>query len=289
MCWIFPKLDGTNASVWYEEERIRAGSRTRVLTIEQDNAGFFAWVNSRREQFFKLFQQMPHWTLYGEWLVPHSLKTYRQDAWRRFWIFDVYDRGQQRYVPYEEYRWVLEEHGLDYVPPLGVFESPGKADLERMVNQNTFLIGDGAGLGEGIVLKNYAFRSVFGRQTWAKIVRNEFKDENRKVFGGNRVQNGTAEVERIIAEKYTTAHLVQKTLAKIREEMKDAEWDELNSNRLLDRQLIPRLLETVWYEIIKEELWSALKEHRNPVIDFKCLRKFVTYYAKHHVPELFGG
>ncbi len=237
----------------------------------------------------RFFAANPHWTLYGEWLVPHTLKTYRQDTWRRFWIFDVYDRGQQRFVPYEEYRWALEEHGFDYIPPLGAFESPGKADIDRMVQQNTFLIEDGGGLGEGIVLKNYSFRNRFGRQTWAKVVRNEFKDDNRKVFGGCRVQPGQGDVEQQIAQKYTSEVLVRKTLAKIAEDVKEDIEEESQSTRVLGRQVIPRLIETVWYEIVREELWSALKDHKNPVIDFKLLRKFVTHYTKQCVPELFGG
>ena len=40
---VFPKLDGTNASVWHEDG-IKAGSRNRVLSVESDNAGFFAHI-----------------------------------------------------------------------------------------------------------------------------------------------------------------------------------------------------------------------------------------------------
>lgn len=37
---VFPKLDGTNASLWLEDNDICAGSRNRVLSKESDNAGF---------------------------------------------------------------------------------------------------------------------------------------------------------------------------------------------------------------------------------------------------------
>lgn len=38
--YIFPKLDGTNAQVWLDDEgNIKAGSRNRELTLEKDNAG----------------------------------------------------------------------------------------------------------------------------------------------------------------------------------------------------------------------------------------------------------
>src|SRR3990167_2374121 len=82
-CYVFPKLDGTNASVWNGGGEIKAGSRTRELTLEQDNAGFYAAILENDSiQEFLIYH--PTKRLYGEWLVPHSLKTYREDAWRRF-------------------------------------------------------------------------------------------------------------------------------------------------------------------------------------------------------------
>ena len=43
-CFIFPKIDGTNASVWITNGVLQAGSRTRKLSLESDNAGFYGWV-----------------------------------------------------------------------------------------------------------------------------------------------------------------------------------------------------------------------------------------------------
>ena len=98
-CYVFPKIDGTNASVWYENEQIKAGSRNRELSLEKDNAGFFEWViqNKAIQEFL---QEHSDLRLFGEWLVPHSLKTYRDDAWRRFYVFDVM-RGDD-YLHFEE-------------------------------------------------------------------------------------------------------------------------------------------------------------------------------------------
>ena len=39
--YVFPKLDGTNASVWLNSDgTIGAGSRNRTLSAQSDNAGF---------------------------------------------------------------------------------------------------------------------------------------------------------------------------------------------------------------------------------------------------------
>ena len=94
---VFPKLDGTNASVWSDGFEVFAGSRNRQLSADADNAGFHAWVHSddpvaKRLRDFVIAN--PGLVLYGEWLVPHTLKTYREEAWRKFWIFDVYDRAR---------------------------------------------------------------------------------------------------------------------------------------------------------------------------------------------------
>ena len=73
-CHIFPKIDGTNASVWREEGELCAGSRNRKLSREADNAGFYEYVMTGiGHKFYDCFWTHDSWTLYGEWLVPHSL------------------------------------------------------------------------------------------------------------------------------------------------------------------------------------------------------------------------
>ena len=96
--YVFPKLDGTNAQLWVNEAlKLCAGSRNRELSIENDNAGFYNWAITQ-EIFINFFDCHSHLHLYGEWLVPHSLQTYRDDAWRRFYVFDVWDSVNKRYL-----------------------------------------------------------------------------------------------------------------------------------------------------------------------------------------------
>ena len=56
-CLVFPKIDGTNSSVWLEDEgNLKAGSRTRELTLEKDNAGFYKYAlfgNPNIENYLK--------------------------------------------------------------------------------------------------------------------------------------------------------------------------------------------------------------------------------------------
>jgi hypothetical protein len=529
--YIFPKLDGTNASIWCHNGELYAGSRNRLLTLENDNAGFYAWVLQNKEKLLPYFNQHPTHRLYAEWLVPHTLKTYREDAWRRMWVFDVYNDELNQYLPYDIYNERLAEHGIDFIMPSNIIRNPTEDQLLHLVNSNTFLIQDGAGAGEGITIKNYcvtpdmrvltadlrwteagklkvgdqlfgfdeenvsrdvgknlgrkwkkseieaiklepamvyeltlsdgtalksteehpwlitirnieytwkktkdikpgdrirrllptwepgnqwehgylsglydgegslvhnqtsiangtlqvvfnqnsggvaervkqtikdlgfnyqphlggnslteriviaggkkeglrflgiirperliqkinigalggiksrnnnelkvisvkclgekdiiamqtstetylvegfgshnSYINKFGRQTWSKLVRNEFKEANKKAFG-LKEQDGKIQIESQIAEKYVTEALVNKTRAKI-----------INEGTTDRRSLIPRLLQTVFHDLVQEEIWNILKEHRNPTIDFGKLNRFVIHCTKNWAKDLF--
>ena len=73
-------------------------------------------------RFRTFFQEHPYVTLFGEWLVPHTLKTYRDDAWRKFYVFDVV-RDNDTYVPYEEYSEWLKSCDIDFIPPISFFSN----------------------------------------------------------------------------------------------------------------------------------------------------------------------
>ena len=110
--------------------------------------------------------------------MPHTLKTYSDDAWRKFYVFDVTRdilMDGEVSLRYEIYKPLLENYNIDYIPPICKIENPTYERMIELLDKNTYLIKDGAGTGEGIVIKNYDYRNKFGRQTWAKIVRNDLK------------------------------------------------------------------------------------------------------------------
>ena len=277
LCHVFPKIDGTNASVWLGDcGNVKAGSRNRELSIESDNAGFYAWV-IQQQNIVDFLSDYPELRLFGEWLVPHSLKTYREDTWRRFYVFDVCKDGENDTVihaPYETYKPILERYNIDFIPPICTITN---GSYEQFINQlalNVFLIEDGKGAGEGIVIKRYDYRNKYGRQTWAKIVTSEFKEKHAKEMGGH-VLNGKKLVEEEIADKYVTTALCEKEYAKI---CLESDWTS---------KMIPRLLHTVFYSLVKEDCWEFIKEHKNPNIDFKRLQHFCFAKTKERLPQLF--
>lgn len=273
-CFVFPKIDGTNASVWLGDDgEVKAGSRTRQLTPDgSDNAGFCAWV-LQQENLKAYLRANPTHRLYGEWLVPHTLKTYRQDAWRRFWVFDV--QADDIYLSYDVYNVELQKYNLDFVVPMFRAENIHLEYLHKALEKNTFLIQEGAGLGEGVVVKNYDFINRYGHVVWAKVVRQEFKEENAKTFGITTI--GLNEpVEKRIADKFVTEAMVEKVYAKIVNEI--GGWES---------KYIPRLLNTVFYDLIKEETWEYLKEFNLPTIGFQSLKAYTIQRVKTIKKELF--
>lgn len=274
-CFIFPKLDGTNGSVWYHPEKgLQAGSRNRLLTLEHDNAGFYKYV-SEHPDLIELFRRFPSLRLYGEWLVPHTLKSYRDDAWKKFWIFDVFH--EDRHVPYKEYQSLLGEHNLDYIPPLVKINNPRLDDLFPCLEKNTFLIKDGAGIGEGIVIKRYDFVNRYGRTVWGKLITTTFKENHIRHMGCPEI-NGLL-TEEIIVRDFLTDEFIKKEQAKIVNRYNEGCAFEIGIERWSSK-MIPELLGRVWHEFIKEEITDILRKMKNPKIDFRTLNRLVIQRTK---------
>jgi len=276
-CHVFPKIDGTNESLWVADGKIQAGSRNRHLSEDADNAGFLAWVNLQ-DNFKEYFKEFPKSRLFGEWLVPHSLKTYRENAWRNFYVFDVCeDTGDEnhpvKYINYDDYQTLLDKHDIEYIPPVRIVKNGSYETFVTLLEQNNYLIEDGKGCGEGLVIKNYYYKNKYGRTTWAKIITSSFKEKHHKEMGAPKV-DGKLMVEDRIIDEYLTDELVNKTLAKIK-------LDGWNSKK------IPQLLGRVWHDLISEEIWNIVKDMKRPTINFKILQYKVNMKIKEILPDIF--
>ena len=281
-CYIFPKIDGTNVSVWMGDDgEIHAGGRHRELTLEKDNAGFFAYIR-KHKGIRKLLEDNPRIRIFGEWLVPHSLETYREDCWRKFYVFDVewhMADGRTNYLPYPAYQWMLDKYGIDYIPPLAIIDHPTKGQLISYLDKNTYLIKDGCGAVEGIVIKNYEFRSPNGKQIWAKIVRSEFKELHaKKMMNPDRPTQGRDTVENRIVDKYVTTALCEKERAKL----------ELACGHGM-KSIIPSLLHNVYDCLLREDAHHFIAEFNYPTINFRLLRYLCDWRVKECCGDLFSN
>ena len=82
---ITEKIDGTNACVWIGEDgEIRAGSRTRWLTLLQDNEHFCKWVMANKDELMKLGKGYH----FGEWWGQGIQRNYGLKE-KRFSLFNV--------------------------------------------------------------------------------------------------------------------------------------------------------------------------------------------------------
>jgi len=80
------KIDGTNALVWVSDDgtEVKAGSRSRWVTPQADNAGFARWVEENRDELVKLGPGYH----YGEFWGRGIQRGYGLDH-KRFSLFNV--------------------------------------------------------------------------------------------------------------------------------------------------------------------------------------------------------
>lgn len=274
--FIQPKLDGTCSSVWMDKDGIKTGSRNRELTLDNDNQGFCRFIEENKSLYEPLFTLLPNATLFGEWLVPHQIKWYVKDAWRKFYVFDVaLHKGEAlEYLTPEQYQPVLDSLGIAYVPTVAKLENY-TGDFSEFTDKVKFLIDPTVpnAYAEGLVIKNYGFINRYGRNTFAKIVFEQFKVEKPL-----KAQKEKPLLEASFVEKNVTQHLVQKELAKLR-----------NAEEVQGKveAIQGKLLHTVYKAAIEEELFDFIRKNKNPIIDFKALYHEVVKAVKTHASELY--
>jgi len=111
------KIDGTNGQIWISDdgEDIRAGSRTRWVSVGNDNYGFAAWVERNRDDLLTLGPGRH----FGEWWGSGIQRGYGLE------------KGEKRFSLFNVSRWAEERPACCHVVPtlyrgpldLGVVES----------------------------------------------------------------------------------------------------------------------------------------------------------------------
>lgn len=260
---IQPKIDGTCSVVWLGEDgTVHAGSRKRELSLTADNAGFFA-TQKEDANILAYLKKHPTHYLFGEWLVPHTIKTYNAEAWRNFYIFDVFalDGDYGRYLFYDEYVPMLEEFNLTYIPEIARLENPTIDDVAACIKKTHYLMPEGC-TPEGVIAKNYNYKNKWGHVVWGKVVSEEFFNRKQHL----RVKNHdakTAEFEIKIANDYITEPVIRKEYAKILNEFPDAKRGEL----------IGRVLNAVYDSFITEDLVTVVRKNKGCTINFNFMKK----------------
>ena len=277
-CYITYKIDGTNACVWLGDDgELHYGSRNREITVDKDNAGFARYVSTSGElhdELKSLLEEHKGWVIYGEWLVPVSIKTYREDAKKKFYAFDVFDGERLEYVNFDEWTKIIDDkyQAIGYIPLLAKLENPTIDDLKALLDRTgEYLVTQGK--GEGIVIKNYGNRNIYGRETWGKMLTEDFaadKHDGRKA--NHEAKAGDNAVEYKVANLLTTEH-IGKEWSKLLEN-KGTGWDDRYTFELMNR---------VFSEFIGDNMEIILKKFHNPTINFMALRRMCDAKVREYI------
>ena len=256
------KVDGANCSIFWHEDEVRCGTRTRMLPKDESFNGFQEFVNERPliAEFLRKNQDL---ALYGEWLVKHTI-SYPNEMYRRVYLFDIYNTLDNTWANQAEVLKTAESLELEYPKLFAVGELTEEA-IKEFVGKSHI-----APAGEGVVIKHEGFVNKFGDHVYAKLVHEKFKESNAIVFGGNNKHSETY-WEMYVVNKYCTVARVQKVMQKLQSE----------SERRLDMEQTSQVAGTCYHDLITEEAWEIAK--KVPALNFKklqglCMRKFIQIY-----------
>jgi ATP-dependent RNA circularization protein (DNA/RNA ligase family) len=260
-------LDGSNGSVRLGADgELLLTSRARVLSEEFDNQNFFATFSSD-ERFVKYLTKHPTHVLFGEWIYTRGVLKYTADITGKFMVFDVMDAATGEYLPPETYVGELDNFAIDRIPIIEKVVNPQPEDIMKVLAEHKSG-WNSEGEFEGIVLKNYEFRNKYGRQTFGKIVRDEWKE----IQADRRTRAVIEDLEQDIIDTFLTAAFIKKEFSKIEN---------------FDKSRIGELLGRIWHALITEEAWHIIKKYKNPTVNFARLNNLTIQKIKQVLAEYF--
>ena len=253
------KIDGSNASIRYDEESGTLKAFSRRLELSADNTlnGFWDYVQTLNLDTFKEILGS-RYIVFGEWMgAKHAIK-YPENVYGKFWMFDVWDTQTEQYLPYEETRSFYdkliacgnEDNKFNFVPVfyIGKFESWEKTS--ELVGRTE--VG-AEPTGEGIVIKRQnCLDSKSSRLPfYVKIVSEQFsevhKSKKQRVIDPEAIAKKEANLA--LAATIVTPQRVQKMLYKFIEDgLLPQDWDEHNLKDI--SKILPN---AIYRDCIKEE------------------------------------
>lgn len=145
-------------------------------------------------------------------------------------------------------------------------------------------------------MKRYDWVNRYGRQPWAKLVNAESMSASRATKLHATAADIGASIEAAIAHKFCTPDLVAKVRSKCVADIAEKSGLDIqrDDTRLIVEsqyrgRLIPQLLGRVYTDLIREEMWTIVKEGKDPRVDFGALRRATMDRTKELAADLFGG
>lgn len=233
------KIDGANLSIWWDEG-IHVGSRSQDVTNRPGGFNGSVQYVENHKGIVEILNEHPEYHLFGEWLVPHTIKNYKPTAYGHFYLFDILDKETGNWLTQEHVCEIAEKHGIRYPYYFGRGKF-SEEELQEFVGKTE--IGEN---GEGIVVKPVEpFENEWGdKNVYAKIVTESFKEDNGVMFGGNNKHSDTYH-EMYICNKYMTITRCKKMMNKLSSEGVE-----------LDKTCTSRFISQVYHDLVTEECWE---------------------------------
>ncbi len=271
------KVDGGNGSFWIEPEdkrfeKLHFGSRNRDLTSDEDEKTFAKQQIELREHLMKLADKKgilkgisinPDYVYYIEWMQKHTINYTNTPSFIGLDIRPKHCANQEGFGLFLGRKAKVQEFrrlGIKVVPLVwkGKAGELKKLDIIKVIPKSKYYDG----WAEGIVIKNYNRKSTIGNhQLYAKVVRDEFKECNKAVFGN--VKNRNSDTKKIIEEFVTDARIRKMVLKHVNE-----------MNMKLEMPLMKYVPTAVIKDVLAEEYSGIFDKYK--FIDFKEMKQKVS-------------
>ena len=267
------KVDGGNGSFWLEEDGIHFGSRNRDLTLENDTK-MFAGLQKYLRDHFSLIEEVinPNYIYYFEWMTKHTINYINAPPIIGFDIRIKYSNnseGESLFLGRETREQEFNRLKIVNVPLVwrGKVSELKKLEIRELIPKSEYFDG----LAEGIVIKNYCRKHPReNHQLYAKLVRDEFKEDNKAVFGN--VRNKNSDTSKIVEEFCTDAR-IRKVVLHFTDE-----------GEKLELKLMSKVPHYVIEDIMKEEILTIIKKYK--FIDLKELKQKVPKLCLRVISEM---
>lgn len=237
---ITEKLDGSNASFTMENGCLLAFSRKQELNFHNTLAGFWDWIQTLSPDEYKEESQ---YIFFGEWLRKNKI-VYEKEHMNHFYLFDVFDKVHEKWMPQEFVKNQAKKHDLTYVPELYYGPFISWEHCKSFMNSPKY-----GNMQEGIVVKNLSKLNDDNNRlpAYIKIVNDSFK-ETKKIKTIDPEKEKEKAHSLALIESIVTKRRVEKMIFKLRDE------------GIFPEQLVPENMKLVAKNLPKRIYEDCMKE-----------------------------
>lgn len=241
---ISEKMDGANASFSHDPDSeigVSCFSRNNKLNFSNNLRGFYQWVEKTISP--QSHNLNPNWRYYGEWNVPHKVQ-YKPEFQHNFYLFNIYDETTSEYLSDDLVESEAQKLGIETVEYFYKGEFIDFDHLMSFVGKSNKTVEPDT--GEGVVVKNTAYKDKYGRQLFVKLVSDKFAEIQPQKLPKNPKADETV-ME--LVKSVVTSNRVEKIILKC---VDDQELDEEYSIESMGK-IIKIVSPKVYADCMKEE------------------------------------